>query len=129
MVEWRVKRKLRLAPVLAGLSIVTFLASWAQLLTRNWVEKAYSEFAFPTVSHISSFVADAVPFSWLDIAVLALAGVIIYSLRTRNVAVLVATLSAGYLWFFWSWGLNYHRPSLESRMHIDASGIHSNEVD
>ena len=129
MVDWRVKGKFRVAAVLATLSIATFLVSWAQLWPRNLVEKVYSRFVFPTVSHIAAPLADAVPFSWLDVAIVAFVAILIYCLRTRNGAVLVATLSVAYLWFFWSWGLNYHRPPLESRMAIDAAKVQSADID
>jgi hypothetical protein len=129
MAKWTVKRKLHPIAVLSALAVVTFALSAARLLPQNIVENRYSNLVFPTISHIAAFVADAVPFSWLDVAILVCAGILIYVVRKRDAALLLAVVCAAYLWFFWTWGLNYHREPLEKKMAIDTSGIHSGDVE
>jgi hypothetical protein len=114
----RVKKKLPLSVLLILLAICTFLASWGRLFPGDLVEKAYSRTVFPTISHISGLVADSLPFSWLDVWIVVAVALLFYGIRKRKWLFLGGVFSIFYLWFFWSWGLNYHRPSLTSRLQV-----------
>jgi hypothetical protein len=100
------------------LAICTFLASWGRLFSGDLVERAYSRSVFPTFSHIFGVVADTLPFSWIDVWILVAAGILFYGIRKRKWVFLGGVVSVFYLWFFWTWGLNYHRPSLTSRLQL-----------
>lgn len=128
MVNQTVKKKLPFSSMLVGLAIATFLASWARLFPSGFVERAYSRALFPTISHMFGVVADAVPFSWLDVWILAAAAFLIYGIRKRRWMFLAGVVSFFYLWFFWAWGLNYHRPPLAGRMHLEASALTDPEL-
>jgi hypothetical protein len=41
----------------------------------------------------------------------------------RRWRLLIPVISLAYLWFFWGWGLNYHRLPLEKRLQLDSSGL------
>src|SRR6185295_14887635 len=105
----RVKLKVPISAVLFALATVTFLASWAELFPREWVENQYSRRAFPTISHVFGRMADAIPISWLDVWILVSLGILIYCIFRRRWRPVLGTASFFYLWFFWGWGLNYHR--------------------
>ena len=123
----RVKQKLPLYAVLAGLAMATFLMSWAAVFPPEKVESSYSRWIYPAFSTGFSFVTDAVPFSWLDVCIPVVLAVLVYSLIRRRWRLLIAVSSVLYLWFFWSWGLNYHRLSVADRMHLSSANL--NEAD
>jgi len=112
----RVKRKFPLAIALAFLAGSTAVLSWSGFIPVRWVESGYSRRIFPTVSHIAGYFADAVPFSWLDLWILSAVCALIWSLCHRNWRLPLGLASAGYLIFFWGWGLNYHRAPIEKRL-------------
>jgi hypothetical protein len=111
------------------LSILTFISSWAAIYPISWVERWYSRRLFPWISSVAGLFADAVSFSWLDVVIpLALLLTVVIIIRRRPVWLwnLMAVL---YLTFFWSWGLNYHRQSLESKLQIDSSRTKPDALD
>jgi hypothetical protein len=128
MANKTVKKKVPFSLVLLLLGIATFAASWARLFPPPVVEKFYSRGLFPTISHIFGLVADLVPFSWLDVWILGMVAILIYTVKNRRWLFLLGTLSFFYLWFFWTWGLNYHRPPVASRMHIEMAKVTDSEV-
>ena len=119
----RVKRKLPFFAIPVGLAILTFLASWGKLFPPGLVETVYARRVFPAISRVSAFMADAIPFSWLDIWIPAAVLFIIYSVARRRWKLLAATTAVFYLWFFWGWGLNYHRPPLASRLELNVDEL------
>src|SRR4051794_23948761 len=123
MPEQRVKRKFLVSKVMFAFAAATFFASWARLFPPTLVEKAFSRTLFPTISHIFGVVADALPFSWLDVTILAALLLLLYSVRRREWWFLAGVVSFLYLWFFWTWGLNYHRPPLVQRLQVSLSGV------
>src|SRR5262249_14898473 len=129
MAEGTVKRKMHFSVLLAIFAIATFCLSWAGAFPRKWVESAYSRRLFPTISHSVAIFADAVPFSWFDVVFLVGLGLIVYWLRRSNVWGVVGLGSVAYLWFFWSWGINYQREPLESRLGVTAAAIDTEQVD
>jgi uncharacterized protein DUF3810 len=119
----RVKLKVPISVVLFALAAVTFLASWLELFPREWVETQYSRRAFPTISHVFGLMGDAIPVSWLDLWILVCIGILIYCVYRRRWKPALGTAAVFYLWFFWGWGLNYHRPPVASRLHLDAGRL------
>ena len=128
MVIPRVKHK-SFAPVLFFLAALTFVASWLQLFPADLVERIYAHGVFPTISRSFRPIADLVPFSWLDLLIVACLTILIYGVYHRRWSLLLGTVSVLYLWFFWSWGLNYHRPPVSDRMSLDTSGIQQADIE
>src|SRR3954470_24222757 len=116
MVISRVKRKFPVAFALAVLAVATALSSWAMIFPASLVESVYSRRLFPTISHIASWFADSIPFSWMDVWILVGVFTVVFSLRQRNWRLPLGLVSAAYLIFFWGWGLNYHRLPIETRL-------------
>lgn len=110
------------------LAVCTFLASWGRLFPGDVVETAYSRSVFPTISHMSGLVADTLPFSWIDIWIVVAAALLVYGFWKRKWAFLGGVVSVFYLWFFWSWGLNYHRPSLTSRLQLRLKDLSDSDL-
>jgi hypothetical protein len=129
MVDRRVKQKFPITTVLFGLAGVTFLASWAELYPRQWVENWYSRGAFPAISHVFGVMADALPISWLDLWTVVGTFILIYGVYRRRWKLLVGSVSFFYLWFFWGWGLNYHRPPVAERLHLSTGSLDKPDVD
>src|SRR5436190_1596340 len=123
-----VNKKFPFSVLLFVLAIATFIASWARLFPSGVVEKAYSRLVFPTISHMFGVVADAVPFSWLDVWILAGLALLIYGIRKRRWMFLAGAGSFFYLWFFWTWGLNYHRPLLTDRLHLQTNALTDSDL-
>jgi hypothetical protein len=116
MVISGVKRKFPVAIALAGLAVATALSSWDMIFPPRLVETVYSRRLFPTISHIASWFADSVPFSWVDVWMLVGVFTVVFSVRQKNWRFPLALISAAYLIFFWGWGLNYQRSPIEIRM-------------
>src|SRR5439155_18485994 len=55
--------------VVPALAVATFTASWAGLYPSLFVEQWYARRLFPLISCFAELIADAVSFSWLDMAV------------------------------------------------------------
>ena len=122
MVKGTVKEKLTtirwLAPVLA---VLTFLFSWVGIFPENLVEGWYSRIIYPRISSVAARFADAVPFSWLDLAIPVGLAVLIFTVHRRKFLLLANGVAGLYLIFFWSWGLNYHRQPLALKVPSDRS--------
>jgi len=125
----RVKQKFRPSTAAAVLAAGTFAASWAGVFPSRWVESTYAGGLFPTISHMAGLVSDAVPFSLLDLAIAAAVALAAYGIRARKGRILVAALSGAYLWFFWTWGLNYHRMPLETKLALDRRSVSRGDVE
>lgn len=115
----RVKQKFPFTIALVLAALLTAALSWENVLPASWVERGYSLPLFPTISHIAGFLADAVPFSWLDLEIVLSVLVVVVCIRRRNWRFPLAMIAAAYLIFFWGWGLNYHRLPLEARLGFD----------
>jgi hypothetical protein len=116
MVIQRVKHKFPVSAVLFWLAVITILASWLEIFPRPWVEKLYSRGLFPAISRGFALLSDLSPFSYLDLWVSGGVAVLIYVLYRRRWRLLVGVVAFFYLWFFWGWGLNYHRPEVSERL-------------
>ena len=123
MAIWGVKLKVLLSYILFSVAATTFLASWANVFPQRLVEDLYSRGIFPTISHVFGIFADVVPFSWLDVWIPVGAAILIYVCLRRRWKLLVGWICAFYLWFFWGWGLNYHRVPVGERLHLDTQDL------
>jgi len=111
--------------ILPGLALLTFISSWAAIYPAAVVERFFARFIFPRLSHLAGEFADLAWFSWLDVIVpvVCVLGII---LVVRRKWLWLANLAAGlYLVFFWTWGLNYHRQPLNSKLQLDSSRMES----
>ena len=106
--------------VLPLLTLLTFIFSWIGAFPARPVETWYARGLFPGLSFVAGRFADSVPFAWLDVGIPAAVLLLVLLGRKRRWAWLVNIAAAGYLVFFWSWGLNYHRPHLASKLQTDA---------
>ena len=107
------KSPLGCAFVLLGL--LSFIFSLLPIPT-PLVERWFSLRTFPTISALFAPIADAIGIAWLDVLlVVAIVYLILCIWRRRWMAIAV-TISIGYLIFFWTWGLNYHREPLLSKL-------------
>ena len=121
---------LRIAVLVAGIAALVFHPSPA------WVETAYANGGYATWEHIADTITAPLPWSLGDVAVLALlAGIIVAvarALRKRaawyqRIALAVFNtafvLAAGLMWFYASWGWNYDRAPVETRLAYDPSRL------
>ena len=119
--NYTVQPKGHLALLLPAVALLTLIASWVAAFPPGLVERWYARATFPMISRFAEKVADAVAFSWLDIALplgFALGLVLLYRRRWLLLLNLIAAL---YLVFFWTWALNYHRQPLISKFPLDTA--------
>jgi hypothetical protein len=102
-------------------SLLTFVCSWASVFPATLIERQYARQVFPRVSRLVGWFADLVPFSWLDVAIVIGGVLLIPLLLKRKWAILLNAVAGLYLLFFWTWGLNYHRQPLNSKLELDAA--------
>jgi hypothetical protein len=105
---------------LPALAVLTFILSWAGAFPTAFVEAWFARTLFPKISHLAGRFADVVPFSWLDAGILVGLGLLIVTVRGRRFRLLASLVAGLYLFFFWTWGLNYHRQPLASKLSFDA---------
>jgi uncharacterized protein DUF3810 len=106
----------RVLPILA---VLTFISSWAAVYPARLVESGFARTIFPRISRLAGFIADAISLSWLDVAAPAALVLLVWLIYKRSWRVLLNVTAALYLIFFWSWGLNYHREPLASRLPLE----------
>src|SRR5688500_10323534 len=129
MVKRAVKLKFTPFRVVSLLGVATFLASAAGIFPQWWVENIFSRRVFPTISHSLGLLVDKASFSLLDVVIPAGFAVVAMALWRRRWAAAVAALASLYLWFFWTWGLNYHRMPLERQLALNLAAVSDEEVD
>jgi uncharacterized protein DUF3810 len=115
--------------VLPLLALLTFIFSWTGAYPVRLVEAWYARGFFPGLSQVAGRFADSVPFAWLDVGIPAAVILLVLFGRKRRWAWLVNIAAAGYLVFFWSWGLNYHRPRLASKLQTEAQRSSPEAID
>jgi len=103
------------------LSLLTFVFSWAGLYPSDFVERYYSRSMFPKISQAAGRVADLFSLSWLDLLVPAGAVFLVWLVRKRRWGTILNGVAGLYLIFFWTWGLNYHRKPLSSKLQLDST--------
>jgi hypothetical protein len=118
-----VVKKRPLAWILPALALLTFISSWTSIYPRSAVERWYARLIFPAVSQVMGRFADLVSFSWLDVALPAAVVLLVLLIRGRRWTWLANIFAALYLIFFWTWGLNYHREPLDSKLPFDSARL------
>jgi hypothetical protein len=114
--------------VLPGISLLTFIFSWTAIYPPRLVEGLYARRMFPQISHVAGVFADSVAFSWLDVVIPVAAVLLVQLIRKRRWAWIVNALAGLYLLFFWTWGLNYHRQPLISKLQMDSGRMQSDAM-
>src|SRR5437867_12734428 len=123
MVQPAVKGKLwKKQLVLPALALLTFTLSWAGAFPQKSVENLYSRTVYPEISAAARMFADAVSFAWLDVIIPIGLTLLVIAVHRRKFSLLANTVAVLYLIFFWSWGLNYHREPLASKVPYDPPG-------
>ena len=108
------------ALILPLASLLTFIFSWLAAYPTGAVEHIFARGIFPRISVVAGHFADLIPFSWLDLAI-PLGSVLLIVLLFRKKWIWLVNIVAGlYLVFFWTWGLNYHRQPLNSKLQLDS---------
>jgi len=112
---------------------IVVLAVFAALvpISPEAIERWFSTGLYPSIQHVLTPLANALPFAWLDVLALAAGAAVIVvivravmaSWRTRRTApllravvTLVTTAAGVYLVFLLLWGLNYRRVPMTSRL-------------
>ncbi|HEY1681809.1 MAG TPA: DUF3810 family protein [Candidatus Tumulicola sp.] len=123
--------------VLRLLAIVAGVAALAWQPDASWIERAYSNGGYSQWEHVAFAITNPIPWSAGDIATLIGAAGAIWCIaiavraprakRFRAIGSLVLSLAAiagAYaVWFEASWGWNYARAPIESRVRFDPSRI------
>jgi len=116
------------------LELLAMLAGAVALLVRpsaDWIESAYADGFYPGWQHLIAAITLPLPFSLGDVvgvgAIAGLAWLLFKSFRTPKLLLAAAAL-AGVMafWFEASWGWNYDRAPIESRVRYVAAN--ANEV-
>ena len=109
----------RLGWSLVAAAVLTFILSWAGAFPSVGVEVWYARAIFPRISGLAHWFADAVPFAWLDAGLPLGLLLMVFLARKRRFRLAANVIGGLYLIFFWSWGLNYHRQPLASKLPLD----------
>ena len=120
--------KLAARTTLLILALLSFILSALPTLPSRFIERWFARGAFPRISTFFGFVADAVPFAWLDVLIPAGLIFIIVCVRKRRWMPIGLAAAAAYLVFFWSWGLNYHREPLLSKVYVESADMAASVV-
>lgn len=115
--------------ILISLALLSFIASWLGAFPAQVVEDWYARGLFPKLSLYIGVVADALPISWLDPTVFLALALVVLAIRGRRLKLLTSAVAAAYLVFFWSWGINYHRMPLFSKLPFDANRAVGENID
>lgn len=118
----------RLPLGLALLALVSFLAAWSDLLPAQFVEDWYSRRIFPMLSQLIAPLASLTGVSLLDVLLPASIVSVGYLLYRRRFLPVLGLLAAGYLIFFWTWGLNYHRLPIEAKVDFRSGRVSDEAV-
>ncbi|HSK10376.1 MAG TPA: DUF3810 family protein [Vicinamibacterales bacterium] len=119
-----------------GVVVIAVIAAIAPL-PASWVERLYSGLAYPAWQRVATGASNAVPFALFDVLLLLVAvrvGVLLVRIVRpgarrgmrgvlAGVLALVALAAVLYLAFLLSWGLNYRRVGLASRLDHDAGRV------
>src|SRR5262245_17423469 len=120
MVKAAVKGKLwKKQHILLALALITFTLSWAGTFPQGFVEKWFSRTVYPDISTAARMFADAARFAWLDVIIPIGLTLLLVAVHRRKFYLLANIVAVLYLIFFWSWGLNYHRQPLASKIPFD----------
>jgi len=110
-------------------SLLTFISSWLAVYPPALIERWYARGAFPGISRAAGVFADLNPIAWLDVWIAAGLIIVVVLVRKRRWAWILNVAAVLYLIFFWSWGLNYHRQPLASKLPLDDSRMQRDSMD
>jgi hypothetical protein len=118
MAAQRVKLKFSngLPLVLVGFAIASSVASWAGLFPASLVETWYSRTVYPVVSSLITVTGRLTGSSMMDVVLPGAALLFGYLVYRRRVLWILGVLATGYLIFFWTWGVNYHRQPIQTKV-------------
>lgn len=114
---------------LTFLALVSFLLSVTGLLPARLVEEWFSRGAFPAISRLMATPARLTSSSLMDFLLPSALVAVGYLLHSRRPVVVLGLLSSGYLVFFWTWGLNYHRLPVEAKLGFESGRVTDESVD
>ena len=117
-VKGKFEKKQLTLPILA---VITFSLSWAGAFPATFIEEWYSRRLYPRISTLAGIFANAFSFSWLDVVIPAGLILLVAAVHFRRFYLVANGVAALYLIFFWSWGLNYHRRPLATKVSADMS--------
>lgn len=115
--------------------VLLALVGAAAPFSASWVERVYSRGLYPPLQQLVTFGSNGVPIALLDVAVALLVTTFGVQLvrdwrqlpgrqtYARALGRLVTSAAVTYLLFLLSWGLNYRRLSLESKLDFDQTRI------
>lgn len=115
-------------PLLVTAAFLVSWAGWAGVLPREFIETWYSRGIFVGISRFLAPVAGAVGFSWLDVVLPVALVCLVWLAAVRRFRNLVAGVACTYLFFFFTWGLNYQRMPLVSKLDYQASLVNEEMV-
>jgi hypothetical protein len=105
------------------LGLLSFIFSLVPPVSPHFVESQYADKLFPKISFIFGYVADSIPLAWFDIILIVAFAGFLQGIRRRKWLEMAAAIALAYLIFFWSWGINYHRESLQSRLVLNSDAM------
>jgi hypothetical protein len=127
----RVKGKLasrRGTLLLVTAALIAICGAFAGVLPAALVEEWYSRGIFPLISAFLAPFAAALPLSWIDLVLPATLLAMVWILYSRRYRYLLGLLAGGYLFFFLTWGLNYQRTPLVSKLDYDDARVTDDAV-
>jgi hypothetical protein len=116
---------------IVGLAAVALAVPWPAA----GVEAVFSSGVYPPWQRAATSITNLVPFALFDLVIAGIVGAAIAAVIARwrrtpgsrlrrvaaSIAAVVVVASAVYLWFLFSWGLNYQRVPLATRIGLDRS--------
>jgi hypothetical protein len=120
---------------LLAIALGTIAVVWHP--SAEWVERTYVNGGYPVWEHAAFAISNDLPWSLGDLALLAGLAIVVWRIVVlarsecrRNLAAfamlfldLGAVLGLYALWFEVSWGWNYDRAPIESRLHFDSARV------
>jgi len=113
----------RYLPVIAA--AIVFLTTRFAANHPGFVESHYSKTLYPVIARLLSGFSGLIPFSvwdvfWTSLILLLIAGIILVIIRKITIGIfflrLIQAVSLMYIWLYFSWGYNYFRPDISTRL-------------
>lgn len=109
--------------LLVTAAFIAICTAFAGIVPATLVEEWYSRGIFPRISAVFAPFAAVLPLSWIDLVLPATALAVAWSLYRRRYRYLLGMLAGGYLFFFLTWGLNYQRMPMVSKLDYDPDRV------
>jgi hypothetical protein len=117
------------------LALVVFIGVRAGVSHSSFIEVNYSEKVYPVIARLFSSFSHLIPFSiwdvfWFVLIILVLSGLVLVILKKIKpgwyILKILQVIAFLYAFFYFSWGFNYFRPGIASRLKWTQT---SNDVD